>query len=104
VWLLQAVALQLAGDVIRLRSQLEDAQVELGVEKLARQVQQQLAAAPAAAQQQQQQEGEAASCRMSAAEGLEMCQASVLQALQERKDENEVRSSVHRMQLVIQQS
>lgn len=86
VWL-QAVALQLASDVIQLRSQLEDAQVELGVEELARQVQQQLTAGPAA---EQQQHGEGAAACRSVEECLERCGASVLQTLQERRAENEV--------------
>jgi hypothetical protein len=92
---LQAVALQLASDVIKLRSQLEDAQVELGVEKLARQVQQQqqLTGGPGAATatepQQHQQDGDAAACR-NIEEWLQQCQASVLQTLQERRGENEV--------------
>jgi hypothetical protein len=79
----QAVALQLASDVIRLRSQLEDAQVELGVEMLARQVQQQLKTGPGA---EQQQGGEAAGCS-SSEEWLQQCQASVLQTLQECRGE-----------------
>ncbi|WIA13056.1 hypothetical protein OEZ85_006662 [Tetradesmus obliquus] len=90
----QAVALQLAGDVVRLRSQLQETQGQLGLEQLERQAQQQLPAAPVAAQQLQQQQqqqqegGEAPACR-SVDECLGECRASVLQALEEHRGENE---------------
>lgn len=101
----QAAALKLAGDVITLRSQLQEAQAELDLGKLACQVaglgtqQRQQQQEQEVAQQQswqqidhQSQQQEAGGC--SAAAYVEQCRASVLRTVEDHMAQNQVRGGI----------